>query len=167
MIRFAVELDEKEMTGNKKFSGEQLFKTAGQAKVVVIIMNIAMMVLVLVMALVNNQWLFHVLGVEIECQRLHCGLPLEPSPSSNLSLPLSSSHHHHVQDNNNHSQVSDLRLASVSFPRSAIEHASCLDYIQVTNRADIFLTNIKSGDKLLISPMIITMVINPNDLGDE
>merc|ERR1719447_2304837 len=31
--RFAVELDEKEMTGNKKFSGEQLFKTAGQAKV--------------------------------------------------------------------------------------------------------------------------------------
>ena len=67
MIRFAVELDEKEMTGNKKFSGEQLFKTAGQAKVVVIIMNIAMMVLVLVMA-VNNQWLFHVLGVAIKCQ---------------------------------------------------------------------------------------------------
>ena len=97
MIRFAVELDEKEMTGNKKFSGEQLFKTAGQAKVVIIIMNIAMMVLVLVMALVNNQWLFHVLGVEIECQRLHCGLPLGPSPSSNLSLSISSSHHHHVR----------------------------------------------------------------------
>ena len=96
MIRFAVELDEKEMTGNKKFSGEQLFKTAGQAKVVVIIMNIAMMVLVLVMA-VNKQWLFHVLGVEIECQRLHRGLPLGPSPSSNLSLPISSSHHHHVR----------------------------------------------------------------------
>ena len=131
MIRFAVELDEKEMTGNKKFSGEQLFKTAGQAKVVMIIMNIAMMVLLLVMALVNKQWLFHVLGVEIECQRLHRGLPLGPSPSSNLSLSISSSHHHHVQDNNNHSQVSDLRLASVSFPRSAIEHASCLDYIQV------------------------------------
>ena len=131
MIRFAVELDEKEMTGNKKFSGEQLFKTAGQAKVVMIIMNIAMMVLVLVMALVNKQWLFHVLGVEIECQRLHRGLPLGPSPSSNLSLSISSSYHHHVQDNNNHSQVSDLRLASVSFPRSAIEHASCLDYIQV------------------------------------
>ena len=33
MIRFAVELDEKEMTGNKKFSGEQLFKTAGVTKV--------------------------------------------------------------------------------------------------------------------------------------
>ena len=131
MIRFAVELDEKEMTGNKKFSGEQLFKTAGQAKVVMIIMNIAMMVLVLVMALVNKQWLFHVVGVEVECQRLHRGLPLGPSPSSNLSLSISSSHHHHVQDNNNHSQVSDLRLASVSFPRSAIEHASCLDYIQV------------------------------------
>merc|ERR1712062_436027 len=31
--RFAVELDEKEMTGNKKFSGEQLFKTAGVTKV--------------------------------------------------------------------------------------------------------------------------------------
>ena len=133
MIRFAVELDEKEMTGNKKFSGEQLFKTAGQAKVVMIIMNIAMMVLVLVMALVNKQWLFHVLGVEIECRRLHCGLPLGPSPSSNFSLSISSSHHHQVQDTNNHSQVSDLRLASVSFPRSAIEHASCLDYIQVTN----------------------------------
>ena len=131
MIRFAVELDEKEMTGNKKFSGEQLFKTAGQAKVVMIIMNIAMMVLVLVMALVNKQWLFHVLGVEIECQRLHRGLPLGSCPSSNLSLPISSSHHHHVEDNNNDSQVSDLRLASVSFPRSAIEHASCLDYIQV------------------------------------
>ena len=132
MIRFAVELDEKEMTGNKKFSGEQLFKTAGQAKVVVmIIMNIAMMVLVLVIALVNNQWLLHVLGVEIECQRLHRGLPLGSCPSSNLSLPISSSHHHHVEDNNNDSQVSDLRLASVSFPRSAIEHASCLDYIQV------------------------------------
>lgn len=86
MIRFAVELDEKEMTGNKKFSGEQLFKTAGQAKVVMIIMNIAMM------ALVNKQWLFHVLGVEIECQRLHRGLPLGPSPSSNLS----SLHNHHV-----------------------------------------------------------------------
>ena len=36
MIRFAVELDEKEMTGNKKFSGEQLFKTAGVTKVVAI-----------------------------------------------------------------------------------------------------------------------------------
>ena len=97
MIRFAVELDEKEMTGNKKFSGEQLFKTAGQAKVVMIIMNIAMMVLVLVMALVNKQWLFHVLGVEIECQRLHRGLPLGPSSSSNLSLLISSSHHYHVR----------------------------------------------------------------------
>ena len=56
MIRFAVELDEKEMTGNKKFSGEQLFKTAGQAKVVVIIMNIAMVVLVLVIALIISCW---------------------------------------------------------------------------------------------------------------
>ena len=36
MIRFAVELDEKEMTGNKKFSGEQLFKSAGVTKVVAI-----------------------------------------------------------------------------------------------------------------------------------
>jgi len=78
--RFAVELDEKEMTGNKKFSGEQLFKTAGQAKV-----------------------------LRLSASDFTVGYHWDPVR-----------------------QVSDLRLASVSFPRSAIEHASCLDYIQVT-----------------------------------
>jgi len=78
--RFAVELDEKEMTGNKKFSGEQLFKTAGVTKV-----------------------------VRLSASDFTVGYHWDPVR-----------------------QVSDLRLASVSFPRSAIEHASCLDYIQVT-----------------------------------
>merc|ERR1711971_1020535 len=78
--RFAVELDEKEMTGNKKFSGEQLFKTAGETKV-----------------------------VRLSASDFTVGYHWDPVR-----------------------QVSDLRLASISFPRSAIEHASCLDYIQVT-----------------------------------
>merc|ERR1719275_140624 len=78
--RFAVELDEKEMTGNKKFSGEQLFKTAGVTKV-----------------------------VRLSASDFTVGYHWDPVR-----------------------QVSDLRLASISFPRSAIEHASCLDYIQVT-----------------------------------
>merc|ERR1711970_259118 len=80
MTRFAVELDEKEMTGNKKFSDEQLFKTAGETKV-----------------------------VRLSASDSTVGYHWDPVR-----------------------QVSDLRLASISFPRSAIEHASCLDYIQVT-----------------------------------
>ena len=28
-------------------------------------------------------------------------------------------------------QVSDLRMASISFPKSMIQYANCLDYIQV------------------------------------
>ena len=45
MIRYAVELDEKEMTGNKKFSGEQLFKTAGVTKVMMSLLLLVMMVM--------------------------------------------------------------------------------------------------------------------------
>jgi len=67
--RFAVELDEKEMTGNKKFSGATL----------------------------QNCWAGQ--GVEFKCQRLHRGLPLGPSPSSNLSLSISSSHHVRIVTN--------------------------------------------------------------------
>jgi len=80
--RFAVELDEKEMTGNQKFSEEQLFKTAGETKV-----------------------------VRLSASDFTVGYHWDPVR-----------------------QVSDLRLASISFPRSAIEHASCLDYIQVTGQ---------------------------------
>jgi len=78
--RFAVELDEREMTGNKKFSGETLSKTTGEAK----------------------------MG-RLDASQFTVGYHWDPVR-----------------------QVSDLRLASISFPRTAVENANCLDYIQVT-----------------------------------
>merc|ERR1719436_591136 len=81
--RFVVELDENEMRGNQKFSGETLFKTTAVPRL-----------------------------VNLDADSFVVGYRWDPTR-----------------------QVSDLRMASISFPRASVQHASCLDYVQVTGAA--------------------------------
>ena len=72
MIRFAVELDEKEMTGNKKFSDEQLFKTAGETKVIMMLMTtMTRMIMMRVMMKITSMTIklqTKCSGGEVECK---------------------------------------------------------------------------------------------------
>jgi len=81
--RFIVELDENEMRGNQKFSGETLFKTTATPRL-----------------------------VNLDADSFVVGYRWDPTR-----------------------QVSDLRMASIQFPRASVQHASCLDYVQVTGAA--------------------------------
>ena len=139
MIRFAVELDEKEMTGNKKFSDEQLFKTAGETKVMMVLMMRMMRVMMKITSMTIK--LQNVQVVRLSASDFTVGYHWDPVRQVK-TLYIKIRHHHHHRHrhhchqhrrhhHHNNDQVSDLRLASISFPRSAIEHASCLDYIQV------------------------------------